>query len=255
MEKILIVGNNSNDLQNLGYVLETQFQVKKCGPKTDLIDAMIQVADPELIVFFLAGLHVYDEALFKNLSLLHEGIPVLTIGTETERHRFLRFYNRDQFEHLLMPADINDMVAAVCNRLGLEYSEKGGRIVVKEKSEKRHVLVVDDNPMFLRSVKEMLDENYEVSLATSVIKAMTSIGRQRPDIILLDYEMPICDGKQILEMIRQDDELRGIPVIFLTAICDKKHIEAVLNLNPAGYLLKPPVKNVLIEAIEGAMDE
>ena len=82
------------------------------------------------------------------------------------------------------------------------------------------------------------------------MKAMTSIGKNRPDLILLDYEMPVCDGRQTLEMIRADDDLKDIPVIFLTSVNDREHIQSVLELHPQGYLLKPPVQEKLEQAIE-----
>ena len=82
---------------------------------------------------------------------------------------------------------------------------------------------------------------------------MTAIGKKRPDLILLDYEMPVCDGRQTLEMIRADADLMDIPVIFLTGVSDRAHIEAVLGLKPAGYLLKPPIREKIVEAIEKAL--
>ena len=110
--------------------------------------------------------------------------------------------------------------------------------------------MVDDNGTALRTMKVMLEERYEVSVAVSGAQAMTSIGRQRPDLILLDYEMPVCDGRMTLEMIRADEDMRDIPVIFLTAVNDRDNIEAVLKLRPAGYFLKPPVKDRLIAEID-----
>lgn len=95
-----------------------------------------------------------------------------------------------------------------------------------------------------------MEDRYEVAIAISGAQAMTSIGKKRPDLILLDYEMPICDGKMTLEMIRADEELKDIPVIFLTAVNDRANIEAVLKLKPAGYFLKPAVKDQLIGEIE-----
>ena len=76
-------------------------------------------------------------------------------------------------------------------------------------------------------------------MATSGMQALTLIGKKKPDIIFLDYEMPVCDGKMTLEKIRELDGAKDIPVVFLTGVSDKKHIEAVLELKPAGYLLKP----------------
>ena len=58
------------------------------------------------------------------------------------------------------------------------------------------------------------------------------------DLILLDYEMPEVDGPQVLAMLRNDQELANIPVVFLTGINNPESIEKLLSLNPAGYILK-----------------
>lgn len=114
---------------------------------------------------------------------------------------------------------------------------------------KKNVLVVDDSPVMLREIKAMLSEDFDVTVATSGLQAMTSIGKRRPDLIILDYEMPVCDGQQTLEMIRSDEDLADMPVIFLTGVNDKKHLENVLKLKPAGYLLKPADKDKLLSLI------
>ncbi len=56
--------------------------------------------------------------------------------------------------------------------------------------------------------------------------------------------MPVCDGRQVLEMIRSEKELADIPVMFLTGRVDKESVSKVISLKPAGYLLKslPPEK-------------
>lgn len=56
-------------------------------------------------------------------------------------------------------------------------------------------------------------------------------------------------------MIRADEELTSIPVVFLTAINNRENIEAVLKLKPAGYFLKPPVKERLLQEIEKILNE
>ena len=59
----------------------------------------------------------------------------------------------------------------------------------------------------------------------------------------------------VLEMIRADEELTSIPVVFLTAVNDRANIEAVIKLKPAGYFLKPPVKDRLLQEIEKILQE
>lgn len=107
-----------------------------------------------------------------------------------------------------------------------------------KESNKKRILVVDDSAVVLHMMKELLEEDYQVTLAKSGLSAIRCITLDKPDLILLDYEMPVCDGKQVLEMIRSEREFTDIPVFFLTGNVDKERIEKVLALRPSGYLLK-----------------
>ena len=87
-------------------------------------------------------------------------------------------------------------------------------------------------------MKGLLQEDYEITAANSGTAAIRSITLERPDLVLLDYDMPVCDGVQVLSMIRSEKELADIPVFFLTAKVDKASVSRVLPLKPEGYLLK-----------------
>lgn len=115
-----------------------------------------------------------------------------------------------------------------------------GKYLVQEESEpiKKKILIVDDSGVVLQAMKQLFEPEYEVSLAKSGVAAIRSMILNNPDLVLLDYEMPICDGKQVLEMIRTEEELTKIPVIFLTGTTDKERIQKLIPLKPAGYLLK-----------------
>ncbi len=80
--------------------------------------------------------------------------------------------------------------------------------------------------------------DYEIVLANSGLSAIRCITLNRPDLVLLDYDMPVCNGSQVLEMIRSEKDFANIPVIFLTGKMDKESVEKVIALKPEGYLLK-----------------
>lgn len=107
---------------------------------------------------------------------------------------------------------------------------------------KKKILVVDDSDVVRGSLKKLLEKDYIIKEAGSGVSAIKSIALERPNLILLDYEMPVCDGKQTLEMIRHEKDLADISVIFLTGRGDKESVRQVMSLKPAGYLLKtlPP---------------
>lgn len=105
-------------------------------------------------------------------------------------------------------------------------------------SNKPRVLVVDDSMTVRQHMGKLLSEDYDITLAESSIAAIRCITLNKPDLVLLDYEMPVCDGRQTLEMIRSDQALADIPVIFLTGRSDPESVQKVKSLKPAGYLLK-----------------
>lgn len=103
---------------------------------------------------------------------------------------------------------------------------------------KKKLLVVDDSDFMLVMMQQLFCGDYEVMTATSGLSAFRSITLCRPDLVLLDYEMPVCNGDQILEMIRSEKEFADIPIIFLTNRVDKESVKKVAGLKPQGYLSK-----------------
>ena len=114
--------------------------------------------------------------------------------------------------------------------------------------------LVDDSPIMLKTLKENLRDDYDIATAISGKVALKFLERRKTDLILLDYEMPICDGSQVLEMIRANDAIKDIPVIFLTGVTDSGKIKEALVLKPQGYLLKPINREKLLEAITRVLE-
>lgn len=252
MKKILLIGKLNNVMKEMNKFLAQFFHVQLCSENVSVLKGMLKIINPDLILISLIGAYDIDTSIFFMLSDQYTQIPVLTIGTKEESNTFFKYYEDGQFENLIRPVENTVIMDAVCRKLGLdkEEVEREAEEGKKEVVDKKRILVVDDNGTTLRTMKAMLEEYYDVAVAISGAQAMTSIGKKRPDLILLDYEMPVCDGKMTLEMIRADDDMKSIPVVFLTAINDRANIEAVLKLKPAGYFLKPAVKDRLLTEID-----
>lgn len=251
MKKILLIGKLNSVVKETSTYLSRFFHVQLCSENAEVLKGMLKIVNPDLVLISLVGAYDIDTSMFFLLSDQYADIPVLTIGTQEESRAFFKYYEDGQFENLIRPVENTVIMNAVCRRLQIDKQElEQAAEEQKEDKDKRRILVVDDNGTALRTMKAMLEERYEVSLAISGAQAMTSIGKKRPDLILLDYEMPVCDGKMTLEMIRADEDMKDIPVIFLTAVNDRANIEAVLKLKPAGYFLKPAVKDRLIAEID-----
>lgn len=261
MKKILLIGKLNHVVKETNTYLSQFFHVQLCSENAGVLEGMLKIVNPDLVVISLIGAYDIDTSIFFLLSSQYSQIPVLTVGTKEESNAFFKYYENGQFENLIRPVEHTTIMEAVCRRLGIDQNEaenEAAEAKIQEKQEntgKKLILVVDDNGTALRTMKAMLQDQYEVALAVSGAQAMTSIGKKRPDLILLDYEMPVCDGRMTLEMIRADEDMKDIPVIFLTAVNDRENIEAVLKLKPAGYFLKPAEKNRLLSEIDKILSD
>ena len=123
------------------------------------------------------------------------------------------------------------------------------KFVAKVKSfsniaKKKHILAVDDNGVLLRTVKSVLEPDYKVTMMNSSINALSFLENSKPDLVLLDYEMPVYSGAEVVERMRSNERQSGIPVIFLTGKHDKESVSKIMPYNVSGYILKTtePVK-------------
>lgn len=115
---------------------------------------------------------------------------------------------------------------------------------------RKSILIVDDNVTYMSMIMDWLKDSYRVSMANSGVKAITWLATDHADLILLDYEMPVTTGPEVLEMIRSQPDLSEIPVMFLTGVSDKESIVKVLSLKPVDYLLKSIDRDGLREKID-----
>lgn len=109
---------------------------------------------------------------------------------------------------------------------------------MRKKSGKPKILLVDDSVTIREGLQKLLAKDYEVSAVQSGIAAIRAITLDKPDLVLLDYDMPICDGRHVLEMLRSDKEFSDVSVIFLTGRDDPESVRKVLSLKPEGYMMK-----------------
>lgn len=118
-------------------------------------------------------------------------------------------------------------------------------------SEPKRILICDDDPAILRVLQVNLEvEGYTALLAHHGEEALEVAAREKPDLIILDIMMPRLDGYGACERLKADDELKHIPVVFLSAKAQQSDIEKGKTYGVADYLTKPFDPDVLVETIE-----
>lgn len=126
---------------------------------------------------------------------------------------------------------------------------------IGKKPAKAKVLVVDDEPNIVQTLKDRLEMNdYVVVTASNGDEGLTTARDEKPDLILLDVIMPILDGHEMLEKLREQEWGTEISVIMLTARSQAQDIQRARACNIDDYIIKPFDLSELLEKIENILE-
>ena len=121
----------------------------------------------------------------------------------------------------------------------------------------RKILIIDDEVGFTEVAKLNLEEtgNYEVRIENRGSQGLAAAREYKPDVILLDIIMPDMDGGQVADQIKDDDLVRGTPIIFLTAVVTGTEVDShggLIGGHP--FIAKPGSVEELIACIEQQLE-
>lgn len=245
MQNILVVMEKNSflaismteQLKELGYnAVVAELDIQQISKLKDTFEVILLYMESE-------GEDKTKELVYLRDKAMEEDSPIFYIGEDTPVIRDILSAHilQEIFER---PIDVK----AAAKKMD-EFIKEHGKHV------KKKILVVDDSGIMLRNIKRWLEDKYQVILANSGAMAIKYLATNRPDLVLLDYEMPVIDGSQVLEMIRTETEFCDIPVIFLTGKNDKESIMKVLELKPEGYLLKSMEPQKIIQEIDNFFEK
>ncbi len=125
----------------------------------------------------------------------------------------------------------------------------------KKETTKTRILVIDDEPDVVKMVQYRLNSfGFEVVAATNWEEGLEKAANEKPDLILLDINMPVVDGFGILERLRNHPDLKNTPVIILTACSERSDVVKATSLGIADYITKPFDCAELSEKITNALE-
>ena len=117
-------------------------------------------------------------------------------------------------------------------------------------SEKALILCVDDEPVNLTIMEELLQDRYRLDTTSSGEECLQQVGIQKPDLILLDVNMPKIDGLEACRSLRQDPKTADIPIIFISALASHSELMAGYEAGGDDYITKPFSEDILQKKID-----
>ena len=243
--RILFISEARNFLVNAmtKSLTDAKFDVSSAEP--DIVEIQLIENLPDIFIVYLEGdIKAFNGTLsYLKKLLTEEGKDrvLYLIGNQMEIDVAYEVVPRALVSYAFSrPVNMRDVI----NKLNtLITNEEGSTPGVKK------VLVVDDDPVMLRTMKMWL-AGYDVYMANSGMNAIQFLAQNTVDLILLDYEMPVASGLQVFEMLKASENTSHIPVIFLTSKDDKDTVMKVLAAKPEKYLLKSMKPEDLIGAVD-----
>lgn len=263
--KVLLSGSGRSVHDAFFIHMDDAFECMLTTDRTEDFEAHMKYFQPDAFVYAINSetkLFINHISSFYSL-LKRQNCPFVLIGSPEECDRFNKntVHNADLvLEKPLTNGAIKDSIGDLIEERRKNQEEENSEVTdilkelpqeekkmptaeelarIEEANRRRHILVVDDDSLMLKTVKRHLENQYDVATALSGQLAIRFLAKKQTDLILLDYEMPGETGPEVLEKLREDEKTRDIPVVFLTGIADENKIRKVLVMKPQGYLLKP----------------
>ncbi len=262
--KVLITGKY-NVLRDVFFThMQENFECYSCSPRTEDILNHLKLFTPDVLVYGLnREPRESSSRLLACVDRLREaGVPVALVGDYEACSNFNITNPSVADLTVVRPFTASSLTEKLVSFLQRRQEElrlqeeqrRQEELRLQQEMEaaaaRKRILVIDDDPLMLKLIKEHLHEEYEVGTALSGKIAMKFLEKRTVDLILLDFEMPEENGPMVLQKIHENEAIKDVPVLFLTGTAEKKKIREALAQKPQGYILKPIDKDKLMKVIK-----
>lgn len=229
------------ELRYLGDLLNNGQQPKLVGQSLPLPVILVRSSDHAVAVQVdsLAGSR---EIVVKSLGPQFAGVHGISGATILGDGRVVVILD--------LLATIRTLHAHLLNQLQTRTTNRPALPVEVEVERPTLVMVVDDSVTVRKVTSRLLERNgMNVLTAKDGVDAISLLQEHKPDIMLLDIEMPRMDGFEVANLVRHDENLKDLPIIMITSRTGEKHRERAMNIGVNDYLGKPYQESLLLETI------
>lgn len=245
---ILIVEDSSTEAETLEYILKLSKHKVSVAHSCEEALVLLREQKPALVIsdIVMPGMNGYELCQKIKTDADLKDITVILLTQLFDPSDVIRGLECEADNFIMKPYASEFLLSRIKNILETKKELKG-----KAGNE---ILVVEDSPTQAELIKHLLKkQNYEVTVCANGSEALEFMHKQKPSLVISDILMPVMDGHELCNVIKNDAALKDIPVILLTVLSDMAEINKGFKLGADAYLTKPYNEEYLLSKIKDFM--
>ena len=236
--RIIIVDDVNPLLLSLKTRLGKRYDIYPAQSAENMYEMLARfIPDLILLDINMPGCDGYETIKKLKADARFAGIPVIFLSSKSDKESKRRGMSLGAVDYITKPFSEPELV----ERIEAQFSPE------KPKDDKPVILAVDDNPSILKSVNYLLGSQYKVYTLSEPEKIKELLSKIKPDLFLLDCNMPVLSGFDLVRIIRRFSDHAETPIVFLTSEGTIDNINAAVNLGACDFIVKPVNEEILRE--------
>jgi len=237
-KKIIYVDDIQYSLVSVKNRLQNQYDVFTADSAGKMFE-MLENFTPDLILMDVNMPDVDGYEAIKSLKAdeRYTDIPVVFLTGKSDRESVVKGLSLGAVDYIIKPYTASKLAEIVENNIN--NSEQKESPVSESNSSKPVVLIVDDVNSMLRAMQYALHDRFKVYILSKSQDALDFLKTKKPDLILLDYLMPVLNGFDLIQMIRAMPDYEETPIIIITTEGTMDHVNKAMSIGASDFIVKP----------------
>jgi len=247
--KIIYVDDVQCSLVSVKKRLRSHYEVYP-AESTLMLFKILEKIRPNLILLDvnMPGIDGYKTIKSLKADERYKDIPVVFLTGNSDKESVVKGLSLGAVDYVIKPFITAKLIECIDKHTFKDRNERPS--AVTESSSKPSVLVVDDVPSTLKAIELAISSNYKVYTLSKPENVIDFLKEKKPDLILLDYLMPVLNGFDLIVMIKALSEYKDIPIIMLTSEGTLPQLNEAISLGASDFIVKPFKTNELNEKID-----
>ena len=243
--KVIYVDDVSTSLLTLKRRLSSHHEVYPADSSEVMFKALEKIT-PDIILLDINMPDIDGYEVLKTLKAdeRYAHIPVIFFTSNNDRESVVKGLSLGAVDYIIKPFEIASLVDCIEKHVAESRAGKA-----EKEDGRQRILAVDDVISILKTIKAALHTDYIVHTISNPEAVLDFLKLRKPDLILLDYLMPVYNGFELMPLIRELPGYEDTPIIMLTSEGTLSHIKEAISLGACDFIVKPFKENELNEKV------